>query len=86
MKLGAVLQDNVVNLDVLSVDYVDQVWSVILVIDVLFVIPEQDHPPMVASAINFASSADFYVGAVVDLDEIPVPLCVSLSGPKLHIF
>lgn len=58
---------------ILTVHDVDQMRSVILVVNILFVVHEQYHPPMVPSAVDFTTTANFNICAVVDLNEVPVP-------------
>jgi hypothetical protein len=86
MELRTVFHDDIVNFDILAIDHIDQVWSVVLIVDVIFVVEEQYHPPMITSSINFATSAYFDVSAIIYLDEVPMSFSVSLTGPELDVF
>jgi hypothetical protein len=73
------------DLYVLAIHDVYQVWTIILIVDVFTTIQEQYHPPMVTSTIDFTSTADFDICAIDDLNEIQVSLGTSLSRPELYI-
>lgn len=86
MELWTVLHDQVVNLNVLAIDHVNQMWSVILVVYVLFIVHKQYDPPMVPSTVYFTTTIDFDMSAIVDLNKIPVSFGISLTGPEFNIF
>ncbi len=86
MELRTVFHDDIVNFDILAIDHIDQVWSVVLIVDVIFVVKEQYHPPMITSSIDFATSAYLDVRAIIDLDEVPMSFSASLTGPELDVF
>jgi hypothetical protein len=74
-----------VDFDVLCVDHVDKVRTITLVFHVLFVIQVDKNPPMMASSIDFASSTDFNVGTVVDLNKVDMSFG-SISRPEFDTF
>ncbi len=86
VKLWTVFHDQVVDFDVLTVYDIYQMWTIILVVDVLLIIHKQYHPPMVSSTVDFTATTNFYCSAVVDLNEIPVAFGVGLTRPEFDVF
>ncbi len=71
--------------DILCVDHVDKMRTITLAFHVLFVIQVDKNPPMMTSSIDLASSTDFNVGAVVDLNEVDMSFG-SISRPVPDTF
>ena len=85
VKLWTIFQDQVMNLDILTIDDIDQVWSVILIVNILFLIEEQYHPPMVPSSIDFTTTVNLDISTVIDLNKVPMSFGSSLSRPELDV-
>jgi hypothetical protein len=74
-----------VDLDVFCVDHVDKMWPIALAFHILFVIQVHENPPMMTSPIDFASSTDFNVRTIVDLNKVDMSFG-GIPGPIPYTF
>ncbi len=87
MELSGILHHEVMDSSEVAIHHSYQVRSGVLVREVFFIVEEQEHPPMIASSVNFASALDFDVSAAPERQEILVIGGNSfLARPVFHIF
>lgn len=86
VELGWVFEHKIVHGGEVAVDIPQQMGAGVLVGQVFFAGEEAEHPPVVASAVDFPAAVDGDVGGVVEGDEILVVFgSIWLSRPVPHI-
>lgn len=74
MERGRVLQNQIVNFKPCTVDQIEHMRSVILIVHQFLIIQKDQHPPMISSTINLTTSTYFKILTVVELKEIPMTM------------
>lgn len=74
MERRRVLQNQIVNFKPGTVDQIEHMRSVILIVHQFLIIQKDQHPPMIPSAINFATSTYLKILAIVELKKIPMTM------------